>query len=128
MSFQELQSLDKEDIKTIDEVWMIVRSIRQMPKLSNQLNVKWVKSLSPSNTLLKDTLRLKHKGSFTQNWFDTVYTPRFIKEMQSDVSQEALSLLKTLDRQGKNIICVCYCADKRKCHRSIVEDMFYGLI
>lgn len=94
-----------------------------------------VPHLSPSEKLFKKTMYSWKKLKFTKEekeqmangktgtWFD-LYEDEFIKEtkMRRDFNIGYNRLKYYLDN-GKNIIAVCYCDDKNKCHRSILAKM-----
>lgn len=102
-----------------DEVWLIVRSLKAMPKGDN---IKHVPELSPSWNLFKSYLNWKERGIWNHHIFETQYKPEFIRELSSYNSRKKLKELIQLSEE-KDILCVCYCKDESLCHRSIVKDI-----
>ena len=94
-----------------------------------------VPHLSPSEELFKKTMYSWKKLKFTKEerelmangktgtWFD-LYEDEFTKEtkMRRDFNIGYNRLKYYLDN-GKNIVAICYCGDKNKCHRSILAKM-----
>lgn len=58
----------------------------------------------------------------TGTWFD-LYKIDFLKEMKErkDLKRCYERLKEVLD-SGKNIICICYCENQKRCHRSIIAE------
>lgn len=94
-----------------------------------------VPHLSPSENLFKKTMYSWKKLKFskeelckmrqgkTGTWFD-LYEEKFIKEtkIRKDFKM-GYNRLKYYLNNGVNIIAICYCDDKNKCHRSILASM-----
>lgn len=91
--------------------------------------------LSPSENLFKKTMYKWKKLKFTQEekdkmfngktgtWFD-LYEEEFIKETKSRADFKiGYERLKYYLDNGTNIVAICYCEDKNKCHRSIIAKM-----
>lgn len=94
-----------------------------------------VPHLSPSENLFRKTMYGWKKLKFTQKekekmingktgtWFD-LYEEEFIRETKSRVDFKiGYDRLKYYLDNGKNIVAICYCDDKNKCHRSIIAQM-----
>lgn len=100
-----------------DEVWAIVRSLRNPGKM------KHVPELSPSWKLFRTYLALRDVGKWNKTAFQNNYVPVFLKDMQNEVAHRKLSELIDLDKHGKRICLFCYCPDETLCHRSIVAGI-----
>ena len=100
-----------------DEVWAIVRSLRNPGKM------KHVPELSPSWKLFRTYLALRDVGKWNKTAFQNNYVPVFLKEMQNEVARRKLSELIDLDKHGKRICLSCFCPDETLCHRSIVAGI-----
>lgn len=105
------------DYSVYDEVWAIVRSLK------NPGQMKHVPGLSPSWSLFKKYLELRDTGNWNKDTFRKIYVPVFIKEMQTPEARSKLAELTRLDKQGKNICLACFCPDEATCHRSIVAGI-----
>ena len=127
-SFDDVENLDLDnyDIK-LQIVRYISKGLRR--------GFVHVPHLSPSEKLFKKTMYSWKKLKFTKEekekmangktgtWFD-LYEDEFIKEtkMRRDFNVGYNRLKYHLDN-GKNIVAVCYCDDKNKCHRSILAKI-----
>ena len=93
-----------------------------------------VPQLSPSNELFNKTMYRWKKLKFTEKeqeiiksgetgtWLD-LYIPEFNNEMDNrEDFIKCYNRIKEHLNNGKNIIAVCYCEDKDKCHRKIISD------
>ena len=100
-----------------DEVWAIVRSLRNPGKM------KHVPELSPSWKLFRTYLALRDVGKWNKTAFQNNYVPVFLKEMQNEVARRKLSELIDLGKHGKRICLSCFCPDETLCHRSIVAGI-----
>ena len=111
------------DCNRYDEIWLIVRSLKHMPAGHN---IYHVPQLAPSLDLFYTYLSLKRSGKWGVKAFDEIYKPRFLNEMRS---AEALTYLNALAEKSKvkDILIVCYCTDKRTCHRSLVKQCVAAL-
>lgn len=93
-----------------------------------------VPELAPSEQLFKKTMykwkrlifskeekEIMSKGK-TGTWFD-LYKIDFLKEMKDrkDLKRCYERLKEVLD-SGKSIICICYCENAKRCHRSIIAE------
>ena len=116
-------SFNDIDCSKYDEIWLIVRSLKNMPYGNN---IYHVPQLSPSPDLFHTYLSLKESGKWNTKAFDEIYTPRFLNEMKSS---EALTYLNILSEKSKvkDILIVCYCTDERMCHRSLVKQCILAL-
>ena len=104
---------------TQNEVWAIVRSLK-----SSRANWTQVTELSLSWDLFKNYLNTKNAGQFSEQWFDEIYVPIFLKEMQSPL---AVRRLTELVNKTNDITLFCYCPDEKFCHRSIIAGILQGL-
>lgn len=100
-----------------DEVWAIVRSLRNPGKM------KHVPELSPSWKLFKTYLALRDVGKWNAAAFQDVYVPTFLQEIRNAAARRKLTELIELDQQGKSICLACFCPDETLCHRSIVAGI-----
>lgn len=100
-----------------DEVWAIVRSIKNPGKM------KYVTELSLSWNLFKTYLALRDAGKWNKTVFQNIYVPVFLQEMQNTAARNKIADLIELDRQGKRICLACFCPDEAMCHRSIVAGI-----
>ena len=93
-----------------------------------------VPQLAPSNELFNKTMYKWKKLKFTKKereiiksgktgtWLD-LYVPEFNSEMNTrEDFIKCYNKIKEHLNNGKNIIAVCYCEDKDKCHRKIISD------
>lgn len=114
----------KEINNTYDEAWLIVRSLKAMPKCN--VPVFHVPQLSPSWDLFKDYLSWSKLNLWNKQCFMEHYVPRFLEEMKT---QEARDILNSLyfKARDKNILLVCFCPNEELCHRSIVFGLLQGV-
>lgn len=105
-----------------DEIWIIVRSLGNVPTGGN---VYHVPQLSPSYNLFYDYRNWVKQGIWCKKQFDDVYKPRFLEEMKSDTAQQYLNLLRE-SCKTKDILICCFCSDESMCHRSIVKELVEG--
>ena len=100
-----------------DFVFMIVRSYKN--KIEGVENCE---CLSPSWDLLKDYLSWRNVMR-KEDWWK-LYKERFEKEMKNELSEKCLEYLrKGSEDKGFKIGLMCYCADVRFCHRSLIGKM-----
>jgi uncharacterized protein YeaO (DUF488 family) len=71
----------------------------------------WVPDLAPSAALVKQA---------TEDWRRFVRSYR--KEMREPAAQRLLELLAALS-QHANFSVGCYCADEKRCHRSVLRQL-----
>lgn len=100
-----------------DEVWAIVRSIKNLGKM------KHVPELSPSWNLFNTYLSLRNAGKWNTASFRNIYVPTFLQEMQNAAACNKITELIDLDRKGKRICLACFCPDETLCHRSIIAGI-----
>lgn len=105
------------DYAAFDEVWAIVRLLKNHGKM------KHVLALSPSWSLFKQYLALRDAGQWNKAAFQNIYVPVFLKEMCQPTAQKKFTELIELDRQGKHICLACFCTDEATCHRSIIAGI-----
>lgn len=110
----------KDISSNYDEVWLIVRSLKQVPQVNT--NVFHVPQLSPSPELFKSYLSWRNQGLWSKDTFEKYYKPRFLKEMEGEDAQRVLNLLIN-KASTKNILLVCFCNDESMCHRSLVYSL-----
>lgn len=110
------------DYEFYDEIWLIVRSVKNIPK---QENVYWKPELSPTKNLFFTYLKWKKAGEWNLNTFQNKYVPQFIEELHNPESIKALNELYYA-ALNKNMLCVCYCPTEELCHRSIIKGLLQG--
>ena len=113
---------------TYDEVWFIVRSLKNgLPNTKRAGQIyRHVPQLSPSLNLFKDYLKWANNNEWNENCFMERYVPRFLEEMKSKEAKNALNTLYKMEKQ-KNILLVCFCGKENICHRSIVCGLMQGV-
>lgn len=102
-----------------DEVWLIVRSLKAMPK--NPLgNIYHVPLLSPSKDLWLRHLALKKSGNWDKDTFMSLFAPQFLREM---LQPEPYAKLREMHKKTRQqaVLCACYCSDEDLCHRSLIR-------
>lgn len=116
----EIRRIDKTlDYSKYDEIWMIVRSYK-----NPNPNIKHVPELSPQPGLFKTYRHLAETNQWNQDAFKNIYVPQFLYDLRhSQSARNKLNLLYQLDKAGKRICLLCYCADETLCHRSIIAGM-----
>jgi uncharacterized protein YeaO (DUF488 family) len=123
-----LGSFKDIDSSKYDEIWLIVRSLKDQSILTRYPNVKHVPELSPSHELFSWYLSIKRRGWWDQSQFANYYVPTFIRE--TACSREAKDKLNELyckaHTMHKNILVVCFCTDEEMCHRSIIGGLLQG--
>jgi len=122
-------SISNMDASKYDEVWVCVRSLGNVKTGGN---IYHVPQLSPSADLFHAYLSWKKQGIWSKDQFDNVYTPRFLKEMESKEARSYLDLLRDKTKT-KNIYVCCFCDDESLCHRSLIrrllmDNTFYLLV
>jgi uncharacterized protein YeaO (DUF488 family) len=98
--------------------WVIVRSLRY--PVNHAFHVPL---LSPPEDLFYDYLKWRRQGQWTQQKFDEVYVPRFLKYLHDDplVIAKLNELFKIAQTQDIRI--VCFCDNEAMCHRSIIAGL-----
>jgi uncharacterized protein YeaO (DUF488 family) len=76
----------------------------------------WLPVLSPSAALVKQALQ----ASGEQEW--RRFVARFTAELERGPGSEVLDLLAALSH-GADFSVGCYCADERRCHRSVLRAL-----
>ena len=109
------------DCDKYDGIWLIVRSLKSVPAGNN---IYHVPQLSPSPDLFHKYLSLREAGKWNTKAFDEIYTPQFLKEMQSPEAFRYLNILAN-KAKTKDILIACYCKDERMCHRSLVKKCIF---
>lgn len=76
----------------------------------------WLPSLAPSDDLVK----LGQAATSERQWL--AFRRRYRSEMKQAQSSRVLDLLAALS-QHANFSVGCYCADERRCHRSVLREL-----
>ncbi len=76
----------------------------------------WFPNLSPS----PQTLKLRQSAKTENEWKG--FLRKFRAEMASPENSRTLDLLAALSRES-NFSIGCYCADERRCHRSVLRAL-----
>lgn len=105
------------DHTSYDEVWAIVRSLKNPGK------IEYIPELSPSWELFRQYLQLRNTGRWNTEAFQGIYVPIFLKEMQTATTRKKLNGLVWLDRRGRHIALPCFCPSEATCHRSIIAGI-----
>jgi uncharacterized protein YeaO (DUF488 family) len=77
----------------------------------------WLPELAPSTELFSWAL--------SEPWTDARwrrYSRRYLKEMREPAARHLIALLAALSRNA-NLSVGCYCADPRRCHRSLLGSL-----
>ena len=93
------------------------RGVRKVDYAKLDFYDTWLPQLAPSAELVK---WVKTSGDTTANW--KLFERRYRQELSSHDNLRVLDLLAALS-QGSDFSIGCYCADERKCHRSILRKM-----
>lgn len=128
------QSLKDYDSSMFDEVWVIVRSLRNgLPKMykddgtvDTTVDVYHVPQLSPSPDLFHKYLKWKENGEWNEDTFENKYVPQFLQEMHGDEQKKFLNILYNRG-QKKSILLICFCQEEALCHRSIILGLMQGI-
>ncbi|MGI6648933.1 MAG: DUF488 domain-containing protein [Bacillota bacterium] len=97
-----------------DEVWQITRSSNTIP------GSIWVPELSPSPVLFHQYL-YHWKDKPPEEWWP-YYAEIFNRELRSREKLKVVSRLKSRVERGETIALVCFCKERKYCHRSLVGD------
>lgn len=76
----------------------------------------WLPELAPSAELVKQAKRASDERAWR------AFEKRYRAEMRRPEPERLLDLLAALSRQT-NIAVGCYCADERRCHRSVLREL-----
>lgn len=109
-----------------DRTFLIVRSIASLERAHSSLlsDAEHVPDLSPSRNLFWSYLGWKKQDCWNQETFDNVYKPVFLDEIKNNpAAGEWLDKIEQLDKAGKNIALLCFCADENLCHRVIIGEI-----
>jgi uncharacterized protein YeaO (DUF488 family) len=79
----------------------------------------WLPTLAPSEPLVK--LALGTPQSDDRSWKQ--FVRRYRAEMKEPAARHMLDTLAALSHQT-NFSLGCYCADERRCHRSVLRELF----
>jgi len=100
-------------------VGTVRRPPRGVPKAeyaSRDLYDVWLPELAPSEELLKRARPAEDERSWRS------FARRYRAEMKQPERRHLLDLLAALSRQTELAV-GCYCADERRCHRSILREL-----
>lgn len=127
-SFDDVENIDLDDYE------IKVQIVRHINK-GLRRDFIHVPHLSPSEPLFNKAMYKWKKLKFTSvekeemangktgTWFD-LYEKDFIYEANNRRDfQAGYKRLKYYLDNGKNIVAICYCDDKNRCHRSIIAKM-----
>lgn len=119
----EIKCINKVDYEQYDEVWAIVRLMKNPTE-----KMKQVIELAPSSELFVSFRLAKKSGLWNEEFFQANYVPKFLEDIcRNQKSKDKLNELYSLDRAGKRICLVCFCPDETICHRSIVAGLLQGV-
>jgi len=76
----------------------------------------WLPELAPSEELVKKALRATHD----RDW--RAFAKRYRAEMDRPTASRLLDLLAALSQKADFAV-GCYCADDRRCHRSVLKEI-----
>jgi uncharacterized protein YeaO (DUF488 family) len=77
----------------------------------------WLPNLAPSEGLVKVALRAEDDRSWRS------FTKRYRAEMRRPEASRILDLLAALSHTSDFSV-GCYCQDERRCHRSVMRELF----
>ena len=77
----------------------------------------WLPELSPSEKLVKVAQRARDE----RDW--KAFVRKYRAEMKRPEASRLIDLLAALSRQT-DLSIGCYCLDARRCHRSVLRDLF----
>ena len=92
------------------------RGVRKEDYAAKDIYDVWFPNLSPSEELLKTAQPAADDKSWRK------FRRRFLAEMKSPGARRDLDLLAALSHQASFSI-GCYCKDKLRCHRSILQEL-----
>lgn len=116
----------KDINSSYDEIWCIVRSLKNGLPQVDGTTCYHVPQLSPNWSLFKDYLNWSKNGEWNEQCFMERYVPRFLKQMKTEEARQALNALYN-KAKTKNILLVCFCENEALCHRSIVSGLLQGV-
>lgn len=109
--------------QTQDATYAIVRNLKGYQKGIKQLSL-----LSPSTELYHYYCQEKKQGTWTEEKFQEIYVPQFLKEMRSpEVIDKLNDILVRVREKNEDITLCCYCVEEQMCHRSIIAGLFQGI-
>jgi len=76
----------------------------------------WLPNLAPSEALLKEGLAADDARSWSR------FKRHYLAEMKAPDACRVLDLLAALSHRT-NLSVGCYCADERRCHRSLLREL-----
>jgi uncharacterized protein YeaO (DUF488 family) len=92
------------------------RGVPKTESAARDLYDVWLPELAPSETLLKEGLTVTDDASWRR------FVRRYRAEMKAPETRHLLDLLAALSRTT-NLSVGCYCADERRCHRSVLREL-----
>lgn len=116
-----ISSISSIDYTEYDEIWAIVRSLR-----NPNPHIKQVADLSPSKDLFYKYLGWRNAGQWNKEKFQEHYVPQFMRELKNPSAMRLLSKLWDMDKADKKICLACFCTDEELCHRSIIAGILQG--
>ena len=105
-----------------DMAWTIMR----FPTKGLRIHTEQHPELSPSRELYAKCQEWKDEGIWSPELFEERYVPEFIHELARNmIAVGALNYLYQ-NRNKKDIILLCGCADEQMCHRRVVRSLLIG--
>jgi len=101
-------------------IGMVRRPPRGVPKnefASRNFYDVWLPNLAPSEGLVKVALRAENDRGWRS------FTKRYRAEMRRPEASRILDLLAALSHTSDFSV-GCYCQDERRCHRSVMRELF----
>jgi len=92
------------------------RGVRKAELASRDFYDVWLPELAPSEALLKVGQAAEDEASWRR------FARRYRAEMKAPDKVRLLDLLAALSRQTSFSV-GCYCADERRCHRSVLREL-----
>jgi len=92
------------------------RGVAKTEYASRDFYDAWLPELAPSDTLLSRAPRIADDSAWRQ------FAKRYRAEMKRPEAERLLVVLAALSRQT-DLSVGCYCADERRCHRSVLRAL-----
>ena len=92
------------------------RGVRRSEYASQNWYDVWFPNLAPS----PETIKLGQSAKTEKEW--KVFMRKYRAEMAAPEKSRTLDLLSTLSHES-NFSVGCYCADERRCHRSVLRAL-----
>lgn len=122
MTMIAIKSIRNVRYKEFDEVWAIVRSMKNPSKY-----IKHVPDISPSLNLFFKAKRLMKENKWNKQTFNEIYVPQFLQEMNTQLAYDTLNKIYQIDKTNGKLCLVCFCPDETMCHRSIIAGILQGV-